>query len=46
MRFILLLIACASGCATAHQMDIETTAFYGGHGPPVVQTTVRQSIRW
>jgi hypothetical protein len=48
MRRYLFLIAVAAliGCGGARQLSIETTAFYGGNGPPIVQTTVRQTVQW
>jgi hypothetical protein len=47
LRYLLLATFCAlTGCGGARQLSIETTAFYGGNGPPIVQTTVRQTMQW
>jgi hypothetical protein len=46
-RYLLLATFCAlTGCGGARQLSIETTAFYGGNGPPIIQTTVRQTMQW
>ena len=46
-RYLFFIAICAlTGCGGARQLSIETTAFYGGNGPPIVQTTVRQTVQW
>jgi uncharacterized protein YceK len=46
-RYLFLIAICAlTGCGGVRQLSIETTAFYGGNGPPIVQTTVRQTMQW
>ena len=47
LRYLFLIVTCVlTGCGGARQLSIETTAFYGGNGPPIVQTTVRQTMQW